>query len=94
MKYDEIEILDFQETNKEIFLYKNYSILEADEKVETLKTENKIKNSQNLPKISLSAKASYLNQDEKFNSMISDTNKDDATSSGSLILSMPLYDYT
>ena len=26
--------------------------------------------------------------------MINDTNKDDATSSGSLILSMPLYDYT
>ena len=26
--------------------------------------------------------------------MIGDTNKDDATSSGSLILSMPLYDYT
>ena len=39
-------------------------------------------------------KASYSNQDEKFNSMINDTNKDDATSSGSLILSMPLYDYT
>ena len=39
-------------------------------------------------------KASYSNQDEKFNSMINDTNKDDASSSGSLILSMPLYDYT
>ena len=94
MKYDEIEILDFQETNKDIFLDKNYSILEADAKVEMLNSEYKIKKSQYLPKLSLSAKASYSNQDEKFNSMINDTNKDDATSSGSLILSMPLYDYT
>ncbi|TXH78885.1 MAG: TolC family protein [Romboutsia sp.] len=94
LKYDEIEILDFQETNKEIFLDKNYSILEADAKVEMLNSEYKIKKSQYLPKLSLSAKASYSSQDEKFNSMINDTNKDDATSSGSLILSMPLYDYT
>ena len=53
-----------------------------------LNSEYKIKKSQYLPKLSLSAKASYSNQDEKFNSMINDTNKDDATSSGSLILSM------
>ena len=73
---------------------KNYSILEADAKAEMLNSEYKIKKSQYLPKLSLSAKASYSSQDEKFNSMINDTNKDDATSSGSLILSMPLYDYT
>ena len=44
-------------------------------------------------KVALSTKASYSNSDEKENIMIRDTNKDDAQSSASLTLSMPLYDY-
>lgn len=94
LSYENIEILDFKPSLKKDFLDKNYAILEANAKVDTLNSEYLVKKSQYLPKLSLSAKATYSNQDEKFNSMIKDTNKDDASSSGSLILSMPLYDYT
>ncbi|RXI25281.1 TolC family protein [Aliarcobacter trophiarum] len=94
LDYEEIEILDFKPSLKKDFLDKNYAILEANAKVDALNSEYLVKKSQYLPKLSLSAKASYSNQDEKFKSMIKDTNQDDASSSGSLILSMPLYDYT
>ncbi|MDN5054564.1 TolC family protein [Aliarcobacter butzleri] len=93
LKYDEIEILDFNNVSKEDFINQNLDILQEDSKVEMLNTNYKKMKTNYLPKVELSTKASYSNSDEKENIMIRDTNKDDAQSSASLTLSMPLYDY-
>lgn len=93
LKYDEIEILDFNNVSKEDFINQNLDILQEDSKVEMLNTNYKKMKTNYLPKVALFTKASYSNSDEKENIMIRDTNKDDAQSSASLTLSMPLYDY-
>ncbi|MFW0713388.1 TolC family protein [Aliarcobacter butzleri] len=93
LKYDEIEILDFNNVSKEDFINQNLDILQEDSKVEMLNTNYKKIKTNYLPKVELSTNASYRNSDEKENIMIRDTNKDDAQSSASLTLSMPLYDY-
>ncbi|MCT7646633.1 TolC family protein [Aliarcobacter butzleri] len=93
LKYDEIEILDFNNVSKEDFINQNLDILQEDSKVEMLNTNYKKIKTNYLPKVALSTNASYRNSDEKENIMIRDTNKDDAQSSASLTLSMPLYDY-
>ncbi|MCG3656746.1 TolC family protein [Aliarcobacter butzleri] len=93
LKYDEIEILDFNNVSKEDFINQNLDILQEDSKVEMLNTNYKKIKTNYLPKVALSTNASYRNLDEKENIMIRDTNKDDAQSSASLTLSMPLYDY-
>ncbi|MDN5100426.1 TolC family protein [Aliarcobacter butzleri] len=93
LKYDEIEILDFNNVSREDFINQNLDILQEDSKVEMLNTNYKKMKTNYLPKVALSTKASYSNSDEKENIMIRDTNKDDAQSSASLTLSMPLYDY-
>lgn len=93
LKYDEIEILDFNNVSKEDFINQNLDILQEDSKVEMLNTNYKKMKTNYLPKVALSTNASYRNSDEKENIMIRDTNKDDAQSSASLTLSMPLYDY-
>ncbi|MDN5059208.1 TolC family protein [Aliarcobacter butzleri] len=93
LKYDEIEILDFNNVSKEDFINQNLDILQEDSKVEMLNTNYKKMKTNYLPKVALSTKASYSKSDEKENIMIRDTNKDDAQSSASLTLSMPLYDY-
>uniref|UniRef100_UPI0018696DE0 TolC family protein n=1 Tax=Aliarcobacter butzleri TaxID=28197 RepID=UPI0018696DE0 len=89
----EIEILDFNNVSKEDFINQNLDILQEDSKVEMLNTNYKKIKTNYLPKVALSTNASYRNSDEKENIMIRDTNKDDAQSSASLTLSMPLYDY-
>ena len=93
LKYDEIEILEFANISKDDFLTSNLDILQEDSKVEMLNTSYKKSKTEYLPKLSLSTRASYSLSGEKFNSVWSDTNKDDSSASATLTLSMPLYDY-
>ncbi|QKF73700.1 RND family efflux system, outer membrane channel protein, TolC family [Aliarcobacter faecis] len=93
LKYDQIDIIDFKIVSKDDFVKNNLDILQEDSKVEMLNTSYKKTKTNYLPKVSLSTNASYSYSDSEFDRMIKDTNKDDASGSASLTLSMPLYDY-
>ncbi|RBQ29639.1 TolC family protein [Aliarcobacter vitoriensis] len=93
LKYDEIEILDFSEVSKDDFINNNLDILQEDSKVDMLNTNYKKTKTNYLPKVSLSTNANYNSSDSDFSRMSRDTRKDDAQSTTSLTLSMPLFDY-
>lgn len=93
LKYDEIEILGFSNISKDDYVNQNLDILQEDARMNMLNTSYERAKTDYLPKVALGTRANYSNQNERENIMIRDTNKDDAGSSASLTLSVPLYDY-
>ncbi|WP_228285366.1 TolC family protein [Aliarcobacter lanthieri] len=93
LKSDEIEIIDFDVVSKDDFINNNIDILQEDSKIDMMNTNYKKVKTNYLPKVSLSSNASYSSSDSEFNKMARNTNKDDAQSTASLTLSMPLFDY-
>lgn len=90
LKYDEIEIIDFNNVSKEDYVSKNIEYLVEDARVEMLNTNYKKTKTNYLPKVSLGLNGSYSNIDD----LIKNTKNEDETSgSASLTLSVPLYDY-
>ncbi|OCL98591.1 outer membrane channel protein [Aliarcobacter thereius] len=94
LKYEEIEILDFKETKKDEFLDSNFELLQEEAKIKMLDSDYKKQRGENLMKLSLNAKATYSNSDEKFNPLMKDNSRNDAQSSATLNLSIPLFDYS
>lgn len=93
LKYQEIEIDDFSNINKDDFLDKNLNILQEEAKAIMLNTNYKQTKTNYLPKIYFSTALDYSNSNDTFSRAIKDTRKDYAGANASLGLEMPLYDY-
>lgn len=90
LKYDEIEIIDFQKPNKDEFIKNSLALRLSNSKIDLLNTTYKQLKSSYGPQVNLSSNLSYSNNDDLTNN----TNKDASSGNIGLKLSMPLFDMT
>ena len=89
LKYQEIEILDFQKISKDEYLEQNIQLMYEESLVDVLNSSYEKLKSGYLPNISISSSIAHSNREDLTN----DETTDGTSGSVSLNFSMPLYDF-